>query len=352
MGRSVRIAALVAAFGAALIPGAARADYPPAGEDSFASRAQVFITPQPGCLNEGDPLVADEVLEGPTTVRRGAPVTPPDGRTEIPTELVSMTLTGPTVTIREDPDRASTGLVKQLDAGLDFPADSFFDVFVEVELIAIPGVVFENLAPAHMTSRIWSLPPHVLPYLPPPGTCIPLAVEGTQVPVLWLIHAEHLPQTERLCAIGPVYGVAADHSTGDRGLVSGTATIDVVRGSGDAAAADVVEFRLDAVWQWPRGQVRLTAEEPMRTGSPGTFVGPEVPLQSFFDVFVDVNLDGIPFGRAHMPLDGTYSPDPGTFTLELTEPASAGTFMIEWMQIGPAHTAPCATPYPPTDEPG
>ena len=75
---------------------------------------------------------------------------------------------------REDFDRAVDYFTKLLGTRADG-----FHVFVEVELNLLPGIVFENLMPVHMESEIWSLPPHVFPYLPPPGTCVPLAIEGT-----------------------------------------------------------------------------------------------------------------------------------------------------------------------------
>ena len=62
----------------------------------------------------------------------------PRRRTTIQTEMVAMNLTGNSgvfgpVTIHESPSLVSPGQISQQTPGVDFPADSFFDVFVEVQ---------------------------------------------------------------------------------------------------------------------------------------------------------------------------------------------------------------------------
>lgn len=352
--KTARIALfLVAALVLPLAPAVAPAMYPPAGNDSFDSSAQVFVTPVPNCI--ATPLIIDEVLQGPTTIRRGTPVTPPDGRTEIPTEILSMSLTGQTITINESPDRPSPGKVKQQVAGRDFPADSFFDVNVDVSLNLLPQIVFVNLEPIRMQSVIHSLPPHVFPYLPPPGTCIPLGIKGVPVPVpvLWMIHAEHKPETNRFCAVGSGFGAVRDLTFPSFvGPFSFNAAFSVVHGTpSNNTLGDMIDMDLQGVWQGFQRPRNLVIDELAHTGSPGTMVGGPPQIQSFFDVFHDVSLDGVTqSGTGRLRLQGTLNPNPGgANTLQLVPPPSpVGPIQIEMLQIQ-ATTVPCTTPYPPVD---
>lgn len=109
--------------------------YPPAGNDTFDSGAQIEID-----LKELGLGIEQILLNGPTTVQRGDPYFPPssDDRT-IDTEIISMNLTGDSeklgpITLRESPSQRSIGQMSQLTPGTDFPADSFFDVFVELDV--------------------------------------------------------------------------------------------------------------------------------------------------------------------------------------------------------------------------
>ena len=78
-------------------------------------------------------------------------------------EIVSMDLVGASsigvITVRErpnaGPDYVSSGEIRSKQAGQDFPASSFFDLFVEVIVPASPGDTVEahNEAPLHLTAR-------------------------------------------------------------------------------------------------------------------------------------------------------------------------------------------------------
>lgn len=78
-----------------------------------------------------------------------------DGKMEIQTELVSMELTSPNpfgtgiLRLRESPTRPSVGRITEVNAGHNFPADSFFDIFVEVDLPS--GGSVQNFTPAHIS---------------------------------------------------------------------------------------------------------------------------------------------------------------------------------------------------------
>ena len=129
--------------------------YPPAGNDTFGSTAVIDATL--GAM----PLPAI-ILTGPTTIMRGNPVTLPSGLTEIPTEMVALQLTGTTrlcsqpVVVTLNSTMRSTGLIVQETPGVDFPARSFFDVFVE---LSICGMVLHNDTPINMSAIINAIPP-------------------------------------------------------------------------------------------------------------------------------------------------------------------------------------------------
>ena len=79
-------------------------------------------------------------LGGAAIVRRTEPCAGclPDGRSFYDTEMLSLNLHGSSpigpFMIRESPTRASTGRVTQQALGSDYPADSFFDIFFEIDL--------------------------------------------------------------------------------------------------------------------------------------------------------------------------------------------------------------------------
>ena len=145
-------------------------DYPSAGEDRFElTRATVEIeytldgvsaVPVAGALERIE-------LQGPTLITRSSPQDKDgDGRVEVATEIAEMELTGTAtfgpLTVRLNPDESSTGMVEQQQPGEDFPADSFFDVFVQVELPSANGgntVVAKNEEPLRMVAELTDLPP-------------------------------------------------------------------------------------------------------------------------------------------------------------------------------------------------
>ncbi|MGH9202372.1 MAG: hypothetical protein ACRD2A_14185, partial [Vicinamibacterales bacterium] len=243
------------------------------------------------------------------------------------------------------------GKVKQQQPGRDFPADSYFDVNVEVSLNVLPQVVFVNLEPIRMQSVIWSLPPHAFAYLPPPGTCTPLAIKGTPVPVLWMIHAEHLPETNRWCGIGSGGGLIRDVNNGFVGPWSFQAALSIVFGlPSNNTLGDMIDLDLNGPWvnfQRPRPVV---VDERANTGSPGTMVGEPPQIPSSFDVFAEVSLDGLSqTGTPRFPFQGFINPTPGAMSgLQLTSTVKAGPmeFLAIHMDVT---TVPCTSPYPPMD---
>ena len=73
------------------------------------------------------------------------PVVAPDGHIEFQTEIVAMDIVTDEIIITHQTGLPSPGQVRSLSPGIDFPAESFFDVFVEVEIPGIlPGETLRN----------------------------------------------------------------------------------------------------------------------------------------------------------------------------------------------------------------
>ncbi|MCO6450513.1 MAG: hypothetical protein J5I90_06955 [Caldilineales bacterium] len=165
------------------------AAYPPAGEDTFNSGAGLLVQLASG----GVELLT--LNSGPTTVKRGDPTDNADDRSTIDTEIVSMSLTGQAplplgpVMLRESPTRASTGKTTQRTPGTDFPADSFFDVFVELD--SNLGTLHHDL-PVPMEAVINDIPPIMDVYRTLEQQQIPILTEQN-VPVGMLLRAVHVP---------------------------------------------------------------------------------------------------------------------------------------------------------------
>ena len=144
-------------------------DYPPAGEDRFENTkatVEIEVTlPGVGAL----PFVGQTEtveLEGPMLVLRGDPQDADgDGLVDIETEIVELTLTGTSsfgpIEVRQSPERRSMGQVEQQEPGQDTPADSFFDIFLEVEILDIGLVGFNEVA-IRMEAVLIEFPPGFL----------------------------------------------------------------------------------------------------------------------------------------------------------------------------------------------
>jgi len=170
--------------------------FPPQGEDTFLSSTTLGFAPL--CNLQA---LSSVVAEGPTTIQRQEPVRLPGGREQIETEMVQLDLYGTfemgplvgPVTIRESPDRRTVGQVTQIKPGQDFPADSFFDVFFEVE-IDLGGltVILINHDPVPMRRIITTIPPVWVDYLPPPDFLVHLYDKATGAYWGCMIHPKHL----------------------------------------------------------------------------------------------------------------------------------------------------------------
>jgi hypothetical protein len=117
---------------------------------------------------------------GPTDVKRKTgPYDPGDGRWKIDTEIVFMNLTGVSmyigpIAVVESPSKASNGAVQQLDPSDHSSANSYFDVYFEINT----GFgAFHNDMPKTMSAIIHDIPPWEAIYLSAPGPSIELKNE-------------------------------------------------------------------------------------------------------------------------------------------------------------------------------
>ena len=134
--------------------------YPPAGSDYMEHTTATIELEVTGMFTE------TITAKGPTTVSRSNPYDPGDGHIKIDTEIISMNLVGSSsyigpITIIESPSKASTGAIQQQTAGIDFPADSFFDVFIEIHTaLPSPNNILHNDDPKFMSTIIYQIPPY------------------------------------------------------------------------------------------------------------------------------------------------------------------------------------------------
>lgn len=161
------------------------------GDDRMETIAAIGLGP---CADQSKSQIID--VAGTTTVRRGQPV-PPGTAWTMPTEIVALQLSGsdplfgPVIVQQSsDPAMRSTGGVSSPD-GM-FPADSFFDVFVEISLPAVQKT-FKNTQAIMMSTRIYGLPPIGSAYEGGP-TPIKLfdKASGAEAPFC-IFHVQHVP---------------------------------------------------------------------------------------------------------------------------------------------------------------
>jgi len=110
-------------------------------------------------------------VNGPATIQRGSPQTiPSTGIRYIDTQIVSMQLQGNGnlihslgVAIASTP--TSTGQIIALDPGSDFPAESFFDVYMELTVTTAQGdLILHTEEPWHIQAEILCIPPVGTPH--------------------------------------------------------------------------------------------------------------------------------------------------------------------------------------------
>jgi uncharacterized protein (TIGR03437 family) len=142
------------------------AAYPAAGIDWFDSVGAFRVSSQQFGIPE-----TSVVLTGPTQIRRGDAYDPGDGRIEIDTQIEQMALSGTTpiggVLVKVIAPAA--GKIKQKQAGVDFPADSWFELRVEVQINSSLGPVrlfSDPDTPIVLMAEIDKIPPFGKQYMP------------------------------------------------------------------------------------------------------------------------------------------------------------------------------------------
>jgi hypothetical protein len=123
---------------------------------------------------------------------------------DIETELVQLELAADVggdfgqIIIRERADVESPGLIENVtadDNGDFISGESFFDIFVEVEITGMGMTLDTGSTPLRLDAgTITELPPLSSDYFPPPDSePVPLFTVGTTDQVGWLCHAQHTP---------------------------------------------------------------------------------------------------------------------------------------------------------------
>ncbi|GMV64243.1 MAG: hypothetical protein AMXMBFR75_00510 [Candidatus Hinthialibacteria bacterium] len=290
------------------------ADYPPPGIDKMGAEVQMVVQdPNGGTVQitlSGQALVQRNPGEGPSN-------TPP-----IPVELLELNLTGNNpnggglLRLRESPTRQSSGKLTQLSPGQEMMMDSFFDIFVEIDtggslpplhneaparvndLTDTESIPFTGLMPDDGSStpqdtyNPFGSGPVDIPLLGPDGTPSGWRIRLFRI-IFWpwvdcyftlctLIIQPLIPEIQQTTAV----------LQGDTRVIRSSCLVS----QGPPPNPHTITTELHALnLQSPNG-VRLR-ESPTK-GSPGRLQSNtgDFPVQSFFDVFFEVSLEGYPSG--------------------------------------------------------
>jgi len=132
------------------------------------------------------------IAHGPTTIARGVPYDPGDGHYMISTQILSMNLVGTSmhvgpITIMQSPLNKSFGAIREVNAHVEFPADSFFDVFVAIQVPALSTTFYSDST--HMSATINNIPPWGATYMGP-GNLTYLREENGTI-IGGIVHVSH-----------------------------------------------------------------------------------------------------------------------------------------------------------------
>src|SRR5206468_3163155 len=259
-------------------------------------------------------------LTGMSLVKRDAPVPSPTGTT-IATEMVTLQLSGVsplfgTVKVSGQPGATSDGLVHSHPGPADFPADSFFDVFVDISL-PDRGLDLHNTTAYRIGAVINSMPwievftnpgPQQVPLIDaannPTGSLTHLAIDfgprleclPTQAQMSWTLQQG----TEVVQLSGRSNVVHSDSFDPGDGLGEFNSLILVMDLTGTSTLVGPLQFQV---------QPGVGSPGKSKTNAAGT-------VDSFFDVFFEIHDSSFDlfFNAPNEPLrmKGT-NPPPGLF---------------------------------------
>ncbi len=233
-------------------------------------------------------------LGGAMDIQGGAPVFRWDRRVEIDTEIISLDLRGVgclgPVVFRQSPTRPSLGLVRQQSESALFPVDSFFDIFVEVE---VNGTTVHNRDPLHVAAMAQSIPPYGDLHNGPPAPVLlydPMgAVVGSLSNLALMLEAPVDCASSGLQLVvdtlGPLqaqgsYEVGREATLWDLGSRRWKAPLEILAMDLRGTHPTLGPFIVRESRTLPSGGGALFDEAPTH---PGTF-----PADSFFDVFFEI----------------------------------------------------------------
>jgi len=145
------------------------------------------------------------------------------------------------------------GQIKSLAPEENFPADSFFDIFTELDT---NSGTLHTQDPTHMTATINSVPPAAGTTYLGPGTTVPLYnSSGTQVGTLQVIDHEIHSSIICPCECEPYIRIRPNKTMLDVGIPLGNPAVvyDVVRGTVSATGPNWAASFLGAACQSPDG---------------------------------------------------------------------------------------------------
>ncbi len=175
--------------------------FPIGGIDVLEGTTGEIVVEDPGGLIESYEILPD-AMANITRVQRGDPE-PVGGDHIVATEIIEMELVAGSVAgggmyIHLADTLPSTGQIVDTneDPGSDYPADSFFDVYVTVDLIDLPGATgLSHLDPIPLEKRgLTQLPPWGEPFETPADWAGVELLDATGLPTgYWIRRVVHVP---------------------------------------------------------------------------------------------------------------------------------------------------------------